>query len=100
MRNAAQAVAGREGIVEISLDLKEDALILRVDDDGPGVPPDQRRAIFDPGVALRAGGSGQGLALVRQVIDGELAGSVACGDSPLGGARFEIVIPLRRERAP
>ena len=79
LRNAAQAVAGREGIVEVSLEVKEDALVLRVDDDGPGVPPDQRRAIFDPGVALRAGGSGQGLALVRQVIEGEMAGSVACG---------------------
>ncbi|XXX73046.1 HAMP domain-containing sensor histidine kinase [Sorangium sp. So ce134] len=100
LRNAAQAVAGREGIVEVSLELKEDALVLCVDDDGPGVPPDQRRAIFDAGVALRAGGSGQGLALVRQVIEGEMAGSVACGDSPLGGARFEIVIPLRRGRAP
>ncbi|HTN83491.1 MAG TPA: HAMP domain-containing sensor histidine kinase, partial [Sorangium sp.] len=80
LRNAAQAVAGREGIVEVSLELQEDALVLCVDDDGPGVPPDQRRAIFDAGVALRAGGSGQGLALVRQVIEGEMAGSVACGD--------------------
>ncbi|KYG03817.1 hypothetical protein BE21_04310 [Sorangium cellulosum] len=100
LRNAAQPVAGREGIVEVSLGVKEDALVLCVDDDGPGVPPDQRRAIFDAGVALRAGGSGQGLALVRQVIEGEMAGSVACGDSPLGGARFEIVIPLRRGRTP
>ncbi|AUX24397.1 uncharacterized protein SOCEGT47_049340 [Sorangium cellulosum] len=100
LRNAAQAVAGRDGIVEVSLELKDDALALRVDDDGPGVPPDQRRAIFEPGVALRAGGSGQGLALVRQVIEGEMSGSVACMESPLGGARFEIVIPLQRGRTP
>ncbi|WP_437893524.1 ATP-binding protein [Sorangium sp. So ce124] len=100
LRNSAQAVAGREGIVEVSLDVKDDEILLRVDDNGPGVPPDQRRAIFEPGVALRAGGSGQGLALVRQVIEGEMVGSVVCGESPLGGARFEIVIPLRRGRTP
>ncbi|WP_437629832.1 ATP-binding protein [Sorangium sp. So ce854] len=98
LRNAAQAVAGQGGIVEVSLEAQEERLVLRVDDSGPGVPVEQRRAVFEPGVALRAGGSGQGLALVRQVVEGEMHGAVACGDSPLGGARFEIVIPAREAK--
>lgn len=95
LRNAAQAVAGREGIVEVSIEEREDEIAVRVDDNGPGVPVEQRRTIFEPGVTLRPGGSGQGLALVRQVVVGEMLGSVACGDSPLGGARFEIVTPAK-----
>ncbi|WP_437923326.1 sensor histidine kinase [Sorangium sp. So ce291] len=93
LRNAAQAVAGLEGVVEVSMQARAEQIVLRVDDSGPGVPAEQRRAVFEPGVALRAGGSGQGLALVRQVVEGEMQGSVTCSDSPLGGARFEIVIP-------
>jgi signal transduction histidine kinase len=57
-----------------------------------------RRAIFEPGVALRLGGSGQGLALVRQVIEEELGGTVTCEESPLGGARFVLVIPTKKSR--
>jgi signal transduction histidine kinase len=95
LRNAAQAVAGREGIVEVSIEEREDEIAVRVDDNGPGVPVEQRRTIFEPGVTLRPGGSGQGLALVRQVVVGEMLGWVTCGDSPLGGARFEIVTPAK-----
>lgn len=97
LRNAAQAIAGREGVVEVSVEATAGRVVLRIDDDGPGVPVEQRRMIFEQGVTLRSGGSGQGLALVRQVIEGEMRGTVSCGDSPLGGARFEIVIPVVEE---
>jgi signal transduction histidine kinase len=98
LRNAAQAVTGRESIVEISIEEHEDGIVVRVDDNGPGVPIEHRDAIFKPGVTLRPGGSGQGLALVWQVVVGEMRGSVACGDSPIGGARFEIVIAAKGEK--
>lgn len=95
LRNAAQAVTGREGIVEVSIEQRDDGIAVRVDDNGPGVPLAQRDAIFQPGVSLRSGGSGQGLALVWQVVVEEMRGSATCGDSPLGGARFELVTPAR-----
>lgn len=98
LRNAAQAVAGGTGIVDVSLQEQDDAITVCVDDSGPGVPVEQRRAIFEPGVTLRPGGSGQGLALVWQVIIGEMRGSAKCADSPLGGARFEIVVPMKGAR--
>ncbi len=99
LRNAAQAVVGREGIVEVSLEEREDGIAVHVDDNGPGVAIEQRHTIFEPGVALRPGGSGQGLALVWQVVVGEMLGSVACSDSLLGGARFEIVVPAKGVKA-
>lgn len=78
---------------------KARALVITVDDDGPGVPPQHRDEIFRPGVSLRGGGGGEGLALVREVVEKEMKGRVACEDSPLGGARFTIRLPAGEERA-
>jgi hypothetical protein len=73
-------------------------LLEEIAEHGPGVPIEHRHAIPEPGVTLRPGGSGQGLALVWQVVVGEMLGSAVCGDSPLGGARFEIAMPVKGEK--
>ncbi|EYF08828.1 Sensory box histidine kinase [Chondromyces apiculatus DSM 436] len=105
LRNAAQAVhaappsSGKAGTVALAIEVREQEVAIHVDDDGPGVPPEQRRAIFEQGIALRPGGSGQGLSMVRQVVEGEMQGAVSCGGSPLGGARFEIVVPTKKAQS-
>lgn len=74
---------------------------LRVDDDGPGVPPDDRRRVFDRFVRLDEarvrddGGAGLGLAVVDSVVTAA-GGSIDVTDSDLGGARFEIRLPAAR----
>lgn len=74
-------------------------LVLVVDDDGPGVPPDDRERIFEPFVRLDparsrdTGGTGLGLALTRRILAAH-GGHVACLPSPLGGARFVARWPL------
>ncbi|WP_441288123.1 sensor histidine kinase [Sorangium sp. KYC3313] len=100
LSNAGRAVAGRDGTVEMTIAPAEDAVTVHIDDNGPGVPEEQRRAIFAPGVALVSGGSGQGLALVRQVIEDEMGGAAVCSQSPLGGARFTITVPVKKSRTP
>jgi signal transduction histidine kinase len=94
LRNAAQAVPPDSPIVRIQAESIEGASAVRisVEDNGPGVPEEMRRAIFDEGVSLR-GGSGLGLALVREVFEKEMKGLVACDASSLGGARFVMRIP-------
>jgi signal transduction histidine kinase len=64
-----------------------------IDDDGPGVKPDEREGIFTLGVRGRttAAGTGIGLALVRQLVE-RAGGFVAVGPSPLGGARFVVTL--------
>ena len=57
-------------------------------------PPKDRTAIFERGFSLRAGGTGQGLALVREVVEEEMQGRIVCEESPLGGARFVLTIPV------
>lgn len=70
---------------------------ITVDDDGPGVPLEQREAIFDLEVSSKArpGGlpRGYGLTLVRRVAE-RLGGSASVGESPLGGARFTAHLPV------
>jgi signal transduction histidine kinase len=71
------------------------APLLRVDDDGPGIAPDQRERVFDRfqrGEGVDAPGSGLGLAIVRAAARQQGA-SVALADSPLGGLRAEIAWP-------
>ena len=98
-RHAAQRVVvaarfGAGGQVEIV-----------VDDDGPGVAPEDRDRIFDRFVRLddgrtrTDGGTGLGLALVASIAT-DHGGSVTCTDSPIGGARFVLRLdPGDRRRA-
>ena len=70
-------------------------LRLAVEDDGPGVPEDERESIFERfarGSGAKAPGSGLGLALVAQqaALHG---GSVAVGETSTGGARFTVTLP-------
>ena len=96
LRNASQAVPQQAPIIRIRAEVVDAAraVLVTVEDNGPGVPANMRRAIFDEGTSLRAGGSGLGLALVREVFEKEIRGLVACDASPLGGARFTIRIPV------
>jgi signal transduction histidine kinase len=67
-----------------------------VDDDGPGVLAAEREAIFafaKRGANASSRGTGIGLAVVRLVIE-RIGGEVDVTDSPLGGARFRIRLPL------
>lgn len=69
-------------------------LFLRVEDAGPGVPDEQRGAVFHPYFSTRPGGTGVGLAVSRRVVT-EQGGTIEVGDSALGGARFELRLPLK-----
>jgi signal transduction histidine kinase len=94
--NAARHASSRVGI-RVGIEGRE--AILRVDDDGPGVPVADRERVFERFTRLDesrvrgAGGSGLGLALVRAVAVAH-GGSVRVLDSPLGGARFEARLPV------
>ncbi len=70
-----------------------------VDDDGPGIPPDQREEVFKPFVRLDEarnideGGSGLGLAIARDIARSH-GGDVTLTDSPLGGLRAVLRVPV------
>lgn len=89
---------GRE--VALGLGALGENLEIVVDDAGPGVPPEERDAIFRPfhrGQAAvgRRVGFGIGLALTRRAVSDQ-GGTIEVGESELGGSRFRILLPRRR----
>lgn len=100
LHNAAQSRANAPVEIQITAGLKNGAeVFVRIDDDGPGVPADDRSRIFEADFSRRSGGSGQGLAFVREVVESEMAGRVLCEESPLGGARFVVRLPVGTKRS-
>jgi signal transduction histidine kinase len=85
--------------VEVRLAARPEGLEVVVDDAGPGVPPSERERIFRPfyrGPAAngRRVGFGLGLALTHSAVRAQ-GGHIEVGDSPLGGARFRILLPAQ-----
>ena len=84
--------------VELSLQTTDATVELTVDDDGPGIDPDDRERVFerftrlDDGRARDAGGLGIGLAIVKAIVE-QHGGTVTIDDAPIGGARFVVRLP-------
>jgi signal transduction histidine kinase len=93
VKNAIDALQGRQGIITIAADAVNGAGELRVVDDGPGVPRDLRRAIFDAGVTTKERGWGIGLALARRVVEDGHGGRLEL-DPVSEHTTFIIRIPL------
>ncbi len=83
--------AGDGGRVEASTRLAGGRVVFRVDDSGPGIPPDQREAVFDRfhRASESASGTGLGLAIADSVVR-VTDGDWAIGVADLGGARMEV----------
>ena len=74
-------------------------LTIHVDDDGPGIPPENRDDVFRPFVRLDqarnqdAGGTGLGLSIARDIARSH-GGDIALGESALGGLRASVRVPV------
>jgi nitrogen fixation/metabolism regulation signal transduction histidine kinase len=92
-RNGAEAAAGTGGGVRLSWSLVErpaPALEIRVDDDGPGLPPSAN--LFVPFFTTKPGGSGIGLVLCRQIAEAH-GGTLSLENRPEGGCRATLRLP-------
>jgi signal transduction histidine kinase len=82
----------------LSLLEEEGNIVIRVDDDGPGVPEEELARIFEPFVRLedsrnrQTGGTGLGLCIVQSVAEAH-GGNVRLSNRPEGGLRAELVLP-------
>jgi signal transduction histidine kinase len=93
--NAADALADRNwsaNNVEVGLRTVDGRAVIEVRDNGPGMSPETRRHLFEPGHTGKSAGSGLGLAISRQLA--RLSGgdvTVIC--PPGGGTLFRVVLP-------
>lgn len=100
--NAANQGNGTSVTVSIEAEVADEGVIIRVGDDGPGIPLEHREDVFkmfsrvqsrDPnqGSARVTQTAGMGLAIVRRIID-RYRGRVHVGESLMGGAQFELLL--------
>jgi len=99
--NAAQAIAGKvagadeRGTIRISTVRDGAEVVIRIADDGPGIPVELQDRIYEPFFTTKeiGKGSGQGLALARTTVQ-QHSGSIECTSAPGAGTTFTIRLPI------
>ncbi len=82
---------------QTSSDSKEDIVIIKVTDNGPGFSPDIIEKATEAYVTTRAKGTGLGLAIVKKIVQ-EHAGVIEIANSPNGGAVIKLILNLSELR--
>ena len=94
LANAVRHAASR---VEVAL-IEGESIELLIDDDGPGIPPEDRQRVFERFVRLDesraqlSGGTGLGLAIAYDIVSAH-GGTIEVAAAPIGGARVRVILP-------
>jgi signal transduction histidine kinase len=93
VKNAVDALAGVGGRISLALEtLPEGDVRLVVSDDGPGIPRELRRRVFEAGFSTKPHGWGLGLALARRIVEEAHGGRIVLLPTEKGAA-FQIIFP-------
>jgi signal transduction histidine kinase len=98
IENAIQYALPDSRPVEISVSVAPGAIVVRVADDGPGIPEGARESLFEPFVRLessrsrKTGGYGLGLSICRRIVEAH-GGSIAIEGTSGRGATFVVTVP-------
>jgi signal transduction histidine kinase len=93
--NAGQAVAGKGSVVVGARAQQRNgkpAVLLYVEDSGPGIPEEMQDRAFEPFETTKPNGTGLGLSLARHIVE-SYAGEIFIESSELGGAKLCITLP-------
>jgi signal transduction histidine kinase len=93
VKNAIDALQGRGGTITLAAESHHQHALVRVMDDGPGIPREIRRTLFQPGITTKRGGWGIGLALARRVIEDGHQGVLSL-EPTTRGTCFLMQLPL------
>lgn len=94
----ARSFSSPGGEVLVSLEAIKGEAVLRVEDDGPGIPPENLETVFERFYTSRpkgqafGGNSGLGLSIARQIVEAH-GGRIGAENRPEGGARFTVLLP-------
>jgi signal transduction histidine kinase len=92
--NAAQALGEKGGTIRVGAQVRGGEVVVSVEDDGPGIPPDILPRIFDPFFTTKdvGEGSGLGLSIVHGIVERH-AGHIDVESTPGRGTKFVITFP-------
>ncbi len=96
--NAKEAMEGK-GVLKVSVYAEDGSVILKFEDNGPGIPVELLSKIFEPGFSTKPHGTGLGLTIVKRVVD--LYGGQISVDSIVGkGTTVTIMLPRKPSITP
>ncbi len=100
--NAQQAMGEQGGNLTVRTHQNDEgAIVVEVEDDGPGIPKEIRGSIFDPFFTTKPAGQGTGLGLsVTYGIVRDHGGDIRIEDPPGGGTRFVVTLPINAAKTP
>jgi len=90
--NAAEATDGT-GTIQVTVHQENGNINLAVEDDGPGISPEERERIFDPFYTTKKDGTGLGMLSIQACVEAH-DGEISITESLLGGAQFVIILPI------
>jgi signal transduction histidine kinase len=93
--NAIQAMPAG-GQVLLRAVRKPESVVIEVQDEGVGIPPDDLERVFNPFVTTRADGTGLGLSIAYQIVS-QHGGHIAAQRNPERGMTFRVTLPLGSE---
>jgi len=96
--NAVQAMPGG-GKLRLAATRAGNQVVVRVEDEGEGIPADRLSRVFDPFFSTRPNGHGLGLPLCYAIVSRH-GGTISVEKSPVRGVSFVVRLPLSRESAP
>ena len=103
LKNASEAMEGRGRVIVTTTHEQRSGndadgdIIIRVEDNGPGLPEVVKENLYTPFISTKGiGHSGLGLSIVSKAVS-ELGGRISCTSEPDRGTVFEIVLPTRNE---
>jgi len=108
LKNAVEGIDARRekekdqapaGEIAVSLEDRHTHVAVVVDDNGKGLPPDDRERLTEPYVTTRSKGTGLGLAIVKKILE-DHGGTLVLDNGIQGGARVSLVFPRVEDPRP
>jgi len=94
LTNAIQSIPrSRRGVVCITLARENDQAVIRVKDNGTGIPEEQLGTVFEPYFTTKSTGTGLGLAMVRQIVEGH-NGTISIESTSPEGTTVKVIFPI------
>jgi two-component system, NtrC family, sensor histidine kinase PilS len=99
LRNAAEAASQGGGHVQVEVVPEPSEVVVRIRDDGPGIPAEHGQRVFEPFFTTKARGTGLGLATVHTLVN-DHRGTIRFDSLAAGGTCFEVRLPYTGPRPP